>query len=207
MIQGQGSLGLGQGRFGPPPTNASHRWGLTVMDGHSTRTRISGWDGVRFPTKPEKRASWGLALWCAETRLRRLLFIIWSWRQLSFKSGRWLQTKLSIKSKILTELFPQFLEIKINSAAMHCSEKILQKPPVWLSALQENKQKSHHPQTSKVPNEIQAPTAPQSSQPFAHHFICQTRYESISLLTKITFLETKRIRKNKYSISKISTEL
>lgn len=151
MIQGQGSLGLGQGRFGPPPTNASHRWGLTVMNGHSTRTRISGWDGVRFPTKPEKRASWGLALRCAETRLRRLLFIIWSWRQLSFKSGRWLQTKLSIKSKILTELFPQFLEIKINSAAMHCSEKILQKPPVWLSALQENKQKKPPPPNLQGP--------------------------------------------------------
>lgn len=36
-----GSWGLGWGGFGPPGFNASHRWGLTVMDGHSTQTRSS----------------------------------------------------------------------------------------------------------------------------------------------------------------------
>lgn len=36
-----GSWGLGWEGFGPPGFNACHRWGLTVMNGHSTQTHSS----------------------------------------------------------------------------------------------------------------------------------------------------------------------
>jgi len=60
-IQGQGSLGLGRGRFGPPPAHVSRRWALTGMNGHGTQTPTAGHRGVSFPTKPEIRGSPALA--------------------------------------------------------------------------------------------------------------------------------------------------
>lgn len=48
-MRGFRSRGLGQGRFGPPVSNAWHRWGLTVMDGPSTQTTSRGRMESGFP--------------------------------------------------------------------------------------------------------------------------------------------------------------